>query len=186
MVGVPQPKRAGDFGGLLMKRWTVLPLGAAMALVVMLPASKAQEAGNRISAGLVADELRELGYSAKIDQDDSGDPRVNTKVDGYNWSVYFYECGSGALEARTCVSFQFYSGYTVAKTFPLQTINKWNTDKRYAKAYSYMQRDGTNNARIEIDVLMEGTQADPKQTFRAYFTKMKNSAEGFRKAIGFK
>jgi hypothetical protein len=169
-----------------MKRWAVLPLGAAMALMVMVAAANAQDAGVRISAGLVADELRDLGYSAKIDQDESGDPRVNTKVDGYDWSVYFYDCGSGLLDARTCVSFQFYSGYTVAKTFPQQTVNKWNTEKRYAKAYTYVQRDGTNNARIEIDVLMEGTLADPKQTFRAYFTKMKNSAEGFRKAIGLK
>jgi hypothetical protein len=169
-----------------MKQSTVWPLAAMSALVVLVAASKAQETGNRISAGLVADELRDLGYSAKIDQDESGDPRVNTKVDGYDWSVYFYDCNSGALEARTCVSFQFYSGYNVAKSFPQQTINKWNTEKRYAKAYTYVQRDGTNNARIEVDVLMEGTQADPKQTFRAYFTKMKNAAEAFRKAIGFK
>jgi hypothetical protein len=169
-----------------MKQWTVSLLAAALVLTVMVAASNAQDAGVRISAGLVVDELRDLGYAAKIDQDESGDPRVNTKVDGYDWSIYFYDCGPGALDARTCVSFQFYSGYTVAKTFPQQTVNKWNTEKRYAKAYTYVQRDGTNNARIEIDVLMEGTLADPKQTFRAYFTKMKNSADGFRKAIGFK
>ncbi|MGP0089713.1 MAG: YbjN domain-containing protein [Xanthobacteraceae bacterium] len=167
-----------------MNRLTLGLLAAALAL--MGAASKAQETGNRISAGLVADELRDLGYSAKIDQDESGDPRVNTKVDGYDWSVYFYDCGTGPLAERTCVSFQFYSGYNVAKTFPQQTINKWNTEKRYAKAYTYVQRDRTNNARIEVDVLMEGTGADPKQAFRAYFTKMKNAAEAFRKAIDFK
>lgn len=171
-----------------MKRWTAWLLAAALSLTVT--ASEAQqpasEAGDRVSAGLVASELQAMGYPAKIDQDESGDPRVNTKVDGYDWSVYFHDCGSGPLAERTCVSFQFYSGYTVPKTFPQQTINKWNTEKRYAKAYTYVQRDRTNNARIEVDVLMEGTRADPKQAFRAYFTKMKNAAEAFRKAIDFK
>ena len=169
-----------------MKRCMVWPLGTVLALIVPLAAAEAQEPSDRISAGLVVNELRAMGYSAKIDQDESGDPRVNTKVDGYDWSVYFYDCGSGPLGERTCISFQFYSGYNVAKSFPQQTINKWNIEKRYAKAYTYVQRDGTNNARIEVDVLMEGTQADPRQTFRAYFTKMKNSAEAFRDTIGFK
>ena len=78
-----------------------------------------------------------------------------------------------------------YSGYNVRNGFPLDAINKWNTEKRYAKAYTYVQRDKTNNARIEIDVRIADTGADPARTFRAYFTKMKSAAEGFRKAIGF-
>jgi acyl-homoserine lactone acylase PvdQ len=162
-------------------------LATALALVIAAAAADAQEPSDRISARLVVNELQAMGYSAKIDQDESGDPRVNATVDGFDWSVYFYDCASGPpLAERRCVSFQFYSGYNVAKSFSQQIINEWNIEKRYAKAYTYLQRDGTNNARIEVDVLMEGTQADPRQTFRAYFTKMKNSAEDFRKTIGFK
>jgi hypothetical protein len=44
--------------------------------------------------------------------------------------------------------------------------------------------DRTNNARIEIDVLIADTLADPAKTFLAYFDKMKNQAEAFRKFVG--
>jgi hypothetical protein len=170
-----------------MKQWTASSLAAALTLAAMVTAAEAQVLGDRISAGLVAGELKAMGYTATIDTDQSGDPRVSTTVDDYDWSVYFYDCDTGGVtDERACVSFQLYSGYSVAKTFPMETINKWNTEKRYAKAYTYLQKDGSNSARIEIDVLMEGTQANPVQIFRAYFIKMRSFTEAFRKAIGFK
>ncbi len=171
-----------------MKRWITRSIAAVSMLVATHSVSMAQDsskAGNGISAGLIASELRAMGYTARVDKDESGDPRVNTKVDGFEWQVYFYDCGTGEPEQRNCDSFQFYSGYNVRNGFPLDTINKWNTEKRYAKAYTYVQRDKTNNARIEIDVRIADTGADPARAFRAYYTKMKSAAEGFRKAIGF-
>jgi hypothetical protein len=158
-----------------------------LALLLLAQAGLASApsfADDGVSAGLIASEIRALGYAAKIDKDDSGDPRVNTAVDGYDWAVYFYNCGSGALEERTCRSFQFYSGYSTRKAVPLQTINKWNTEIRYAKAYNYMQRNGPNS-RIEIDVQIAGTSADAAQSFRTYFDIMKSRAADFRKRIGF-
>ena len=173
-----------------MKRWPVFSLTIAVSLMLLSPAANAQnasDANDHITAGFLAQQLRAMGLSAKIDKDESGDPRVNTKVDSYDWAIYFYDCAAGGdLENRGCLSYQFYSGYQVAASFPLATVNKWNVEKRYAKAYLYLQRDKTYNARIEVDVLVSGTGADPGRTFQAYFTKMKNSAEGFRKAIGFK
>jgi|SRR3954468_16780460 hypothetical protein len=138
-----------------------------------------------ISASRIVTELKALGYSADIDKDDSGDPRVNTKVDGYAWSIYMYDCDAGVLEDRQCSSFQFYSGYTPSKTTPLQTINKWNIEERYAKAYTSALKDRKVSSRIEIDVLVRGTEADPAKTFRLYFDRMKKKAIDFRKAIGF-
>jgi hypothetical protein len=169
-----------------MKSLIALPLAAAAALMVTVSVSLAEEAstGGAISASVVASQLQALGYAAKIDSDKSGDPRVKATVDGFSWDIFFYDCGSGALEQRGCASFQFYTGYTVPNDFSLQTINKWNTDKRFAKAYSYVKHDGKNDARIEVDVLIAGTLADPAKTFRAYFLKMKTAAENFRKAIG--
>jgi hypothetical protein len=169
-----------------MKSWIALPLAAAAALTVAASAARAEEsaASGTISASVVAGQLQALGYTAKINSDKSGDPRVKATVDGFAWDVFFYDCGSGPLEQRGCASFQFYTGYTVANDFSLQTINKWNTDKRFAKAYTYVKHDGKNDARIEVDVLVAGTLADPAKTFRAYFVKMKNAAENFRKAIG--
>jgi hypothetical protein len=180
----------------------IVALAAASALTLSSPASAAEPGqasppspsapppsspatgSDRITAAIIVKELRALGYSSKVDIDDSGDPRVNMTIDGYDWSVYFYECASGARDDRQCVSYQFYSGYTLSRAVAADLINKWNTQQRYAKAYTYMQRNGSHSARIEIDVHSAGTGADPAQTFRVYFNIMKEKAAQFRKTVG--
>ena len=157
----------------------------ALMFAVMSGGAYAQDAaGDRITGAIVLSELRALGQAAKLDADPDGDPRVNLKVDGHDWAVYFYNCGPGSLEQRACTSFQFFSGYKVANNFSPQVLNRWNTEKRFAKAYLVRPRDGSNNARIEIDVLLPGTGADPAKSFRAHYGRMKELAADFRKAIG--
>jgi Putative bacterial sensory transduction regulator len=146
--------------------------------------SPATGANDRITAAIIVRELKALGYSANVDTDDSGDPRVNMSIDGYDWSIYFYDCASGARDDRPCVSYQFYSGYTVQRPVAQDIINKWNTDQRYAKAYTYVQRNGSHSARTEIDVRSAGTGADPGRMFRVYFNIMKDKAVHFRKTVG--
>jgi ABC-type proline/glycine betaine transport system substrate-binding protein len=169
-----------------MKQWTILSVAFALTLGLMDSATmgQASDAGSGVSAAVISKVLKAMGYTAKINSDESGDPRVKTTVDGFKWDIFFYDCGTGALEERGCASFQFYSGYTVPQGFSMQIINKWNTEKRYAKAYMQVLADKSNNARIEVDVLVAGTLADPAQMFRAFFAKMKVRAEEFRAVIG--
>lgn len=150
------------------------------------PPSSAPASNDRITAAIIVRELKAMGYSSTVDTDSSGDPRVNMKIDGYDWSIYFYSCASGARDDRPCVSYQFYSGYTLKQAISPDIINKWNTEQRYAKAYTYVQSNGGHSARIEIDVLAAGTGADPAQTFRAYFGIMKDKAVQFRKTVGYR
>ena len=146
----------------------------------------APTSNDRITAAIIVKELKAMGHSSTVDTDDSGDPRVNMSIDGYDWSIYFYSCASGARDDRQCVSYQFYSGYTLKQAASADIINKWNTEQRYSKAYTYVQRNGSPSARIEIDVLAAGTGADPARTFRAYFGIMKDKAALFRKTIGYR
>jgi hypothetical protein len=157
--------------------------GPTTAPVPSSPPS-ATAANDRITAAIVVRELKALGHSSDVDTDDSGDPRVNMSIDGYDWSIYFYDCAAGARDDRPCASYQFYSGYTVQRPVSQDIINKWNTDQRYAKAYTYVQRNGSHSARIEIDVRSAGTGADPGRTFCAYFNIMKDKAVQFRKTVG--
>jgi len=46
-----------------------------------------------------------------------------------------------------------------------------------------LQKDGRLSSRIEIDVLLRGTDADPAKTFRLYFDRMKKKVIDFRKAM---
>jgi putative sensory transduction regulator len=148
--------------------------------------SSAAPSNDRITAAIIVTELKALGYSSTVDIDDSGDPRVNVSIDGYDWSIYFYDCAPGARDDRQCVSYQFYSGYTLKQPVSSDIINKWNTEHRYAKAYSYVQRNGSHSARIETDVRSAGTGADPGRTFRVYFNIMKDKAALFRKTVGYR
>lgn len=151
------------------------------------PSSRPTSSGDRITAAVISRELQAMGYLSNVDTDDSGDPRVNTKIEGYDWSIYFYDCAAGAArDDRPCTSYQFYSGYTMKQPVSPDVINKWNTEQRYAKAYTYVQRNGSHSARIEIDVRSAGTGADPGQTFRIYFNTMKDKAKLFRETIGFR
>jgi hypothetical protein len=166
-----------------------LTVAATLALLTMGGGAWAQSNEDRITAGIIANELRDLGYSAKIDADDSGDPRVNTAVDGHKWQVYFYDCSDGELEERRCDSFQFFADNSMRSPVPAALINKWNKEYRYAKAYLQQGNEPgcpaqrSCAARIEIDVLTAGTGADPARTFRAYFEVMRRRAAGFRKYI---
>ncbi len=103
--------------------------------------------------------------------------------------IYFYDCAAGTdLENRACTSYQFYSGYQVPAAFPLATLNKWNTDKRYAKAYFFVQSDKTTSARIEIDVLVSGTGADPSRTYlkKRRTVRMRSAKPSVSNRKGFK
>jgi hypothetical protein len=170
----------------MKQRATILAVGALALTAISFGAlAQSKGAADSITAQFVMGELQKEGFIAKLDKDDNGEPRLTFKVDGYEWSIYFYACAPGANETRACMSYQFYSGYTPDKTVPLAVINQWNTDKRYARAYNYIQKDGKTSSRVEIDVLAEGTQADRSQTFQAFFQKMKEATQEFRKHIGF-
>jgi Putative bacterial sensory transduction regulator len=148
--------------------------------------STASTSSDRITAAIITRELKALGYASTVDIDDSGDPRVNASIDGFDWSIYFYDCAPGARDDRQCASYQFYSGYTLKQAMSPDVVNKWNTDIRYAKAYTFRQSNGSHSARIEIDVRSAGTGADPARTFRIYFDIMKNRAAEFRKTVGYR
>lgn len=160
------------------------PSPSAPSAAPTAAAPAAAPSTDRITAAIIVRELKALGHSADVDTDDSGDPRVNMSIDGYDWSIYFYDCAAGARDDRQCVSYQFYSGYTLKQPASPDVINKWNTEQRYAKAYTYVQRNGSHSARIEIDVRAAGTGADPARTFRIHFDIMKDKAAQFRKIVG--
>ncbi len=165
----------------------VLSVGVALALATATPAAAQTASDNEgISAGNVRRVLRDLGYPVTIDMDSSDEPRVTTSVDGHKWQIYFYDCSKGALEERRCVSFQFFVDNWFPKPVSSALINKWNREYRYAKAYIQQGNEAGCPeergcaARIEIDVLITGTEADPERTFRAYFEVIRRRAAGFR------
>jgi hypothetical protein len=180
---------SGRFDGeLIMASALSCRTAISAALVLTASAALAQGAGNdRVNAKLVAAELKTMGLNAEIGTDDDGAPKVSTLVDDYKWVIFFYNCDQGGdIAERPCNSLQYFSGYTLEQPVALQTLNKWNTDNRYARGYVYVSKEGGNSARIELDALFFGTGGDPARTFRIHFDTMKRLAAEFRKAIGYK
>jgi len=183
---------------------TALPLAALLAAAALLGAGAAQAQGisepggparpnpgaapasDRVSAGLVLRELRQSGATAEIGTDSRGEPRIDAKVESYNWAVFFYGCDKqGALEERLCSSVQFFSGYTMNNPISAVTTNKFNAENRFIRAYTAVV-DQRFAARISMDVMFAGTGADPTRSFRSHFSMMKLQTAEFRKLINFK
>lgn len=149
------------------------------------PATPTTTTNDRIAPGIVLRELRAMGYQAELTAESDGEPRVTITVDTYKWAVFFYGCNKGGeLEQRSCLSIQFFSGYTLQQPVSAFTMNKWNAENRYTRAYTATPASGPA-ARISMDVMFGNTGADPAKNFRAYFNMMKHQTTEFRKLINF-
>ncbi len=149
------------------------------------PTPPANGAGDRVTAAIVMRELRALGYQAELSTASDGDPRIAVSVEGYKWAVFFYGCAKqGDLDQRSCLSLQFFSGYNVSQPVSAFTMNKFNSENRYIRAYTANTERG-QAARISMDVMFGGTGADPAKNFRAHLNMMKYQTSQFRKLINF-
>jgi hypothetical protein len=159
---------------------------AVLAITADASRAQAPAGADRISARMVANEIRLMGLPANVGKLDPTTPLVTTQVDGANWIVFFYGCEkSGDLEQRLCDNIEFHSSYVVSKAVPASVMNRWNMENRFARGYSLVDKDRRANARMEVDVLFAGTGADPARLFRGYFLLMRQLSFEFRKRIGF-
>lgn len=99
--------------------------------------------------GNSVDEILNLarGYgSASLETQSNGDPKITGKIEGVQYAVYFMNC----TDNKACEDLNFYAGFLDNKP-SLDTINAWNRDKRFGKAYL----DSDEDAVIEFDVNLE-------------------------------
>src|SRR6478735_9030701 len=81
--------------------------------------------------------IRELGFQAKLEEDNIGDPVIRSSSGGVDFRVYFYECKNN----KRCKSLHFSVGYDLADGASLDVVQEWNADKRFASAYLDEERD---------------------------------------------
>lgn len=93
--------------------------------------------------GIVA-HFNALDMPARLTEDSYGDPLIDFRYEGEHFSLFFYDCE----ENTNCLSLQFYSGYQTTEPVSLETINAWNTEYRFVRAY--LTDEGVS--RIEMDV----------------------------------
>lgn len=122
-------------------------LSTALASIAFFPTSASAEGAIVTAADpqSFVTFFGDNGYPAKLTEDSMGDPLIEFRINGERYDLFFYDCDNNT----DCQAVQFYSGYRVEGSVDLETINSWNEDRRFARAY--LTDDGAA-ARIEMDV----------------------------------
>ncbi len=92
----------------------------------------------------VVTAMQDAGYRALLETDDVGDPMIRSSDGGVDFRIFFYNC----TDHTDCRTIQFYVGYSEPTNATLETMNAWNRDNRFGRAY--LGDDGI--ARLEMDV----------------------------------
>lgn len=102
----------------------------AAVLVVfaaLTPPAVAQVVG---TADSIAAALRDYGLKADKGVDDGGDPKIESRIDGMHFSIWFYGC-----EDAACSSLEFRAGFDLDSPLSAAKVNDGNRTKRFGKAW---------------------------------------------------
>jgi len=116
--------------------------GIVLAIGLAAPASAEQILASNPQS--LINFFFEQGVPAQLKADSVGDPLVEFRVNSDTGQIFFYDC----TDNTNCLALQFYAGYKLDVPVDLETINSWNTDRRFVRAY----RTDDGAARIEMDI----------------------------------
>lgn len=120
-------------------------VGAALTAWGAMPAS-AQTVEARTPASVEA-ALQSTGYKPEMKKDSGGDPMILIDSQGYKMMVLFFGCKNNA----GCKSVSFYAATRKAKNIDLATVNKWNQQHRFGRAFLDSEGDPTLQLDIDLD-----------------------------------
>lgn len=120
-----------------------------LASVALPAAAQAPAAGEQIIDGGAVESVlaiaRRHGDATREDQM-NGNPGISGRLADTDYYIYFVNCDP----AGVCEDVNFYAGFSESQP-PLESINEWNRDRRFGKAYI----DYEDDAVIEMDVNLE-------------------------------
>ena len=150
-------------------------IARAAAIAASLSVAAPALAGNLVASDPdgIRNYLMEEGIPAKLTEDNVGDPLIEVRYFGTEFSIYFYGCTAN----QDCTSIQYFSGYATDWAIPLEAINSWNTNQRFARAY--LSEEGA--ARIEYDVFLgeDGMTTQDFDTALSIWTRNLSEFEDF-------
>ncbi|KFN44484.1 YbjN domain-containing protein [Arenimonas oryziterrae] len=129
-----------------MRRSPMFAAIAALLLSAGASVAQARDITTGISGAELVTVLQDNGYRAKLGVDGEGDPKVESAVAGYNFSIFMYGCEKGR-----CQSIQFQLGIDIKEGTTLDAINKWNRTRRFASVFM----DEENDPYIQMDLDLE-------------------------------
>ena len=137
--------------------------GSILLLGLTLSAgARAQTLVSAENPGDLVSIIQDLGFQAKLEADNVGDPVIRSSSNGVDFRIYFYECKNN----KRCKSLHFSVGYDLADGSSLDAVQLWNADKRFASAYL----DDEADPFLQMDINTEGgiTQKNFENTFELW------------------
>ena len=78
----------------------------------------------------VVEAIKEAGYKAVLSKSKTtGNPMIESAANGYDYSIFFYECEA----SKQCGSLQFMISFADDGTNTPQLANLWNKEKRFSQ-----------------------------------------------------
>lgn len=96
----------------------------------------------------VIDLVKTLSPDAKLDKASDGTPIIKVTDQAYNYSIYFEDCDEG----KACAALSFTVSFSPEDAADLAFVNKWNREKRPARA----MRDDDGSVSLQFDVSTYG------------------------------
>ena len=144
---------------------------STMFLTQMMPELNAADTVTGEKAEMIENLARGFG-SATLERRSNGEPYIVGRIDGTKYGIYFYGCENG----KACQSIQFSAGWSGTK-MTLESVNRWNRDKRFGKAY--LDKEG--DPRLEMDVNLDYgvTKGNFEDTFDIWTRVLKSFKNDF-------
>ncbi len=87
------------------------------------------------------------GWPATLITKPGDDPYIESTRNGLKFLVLFMNCDEG----KNCKTLQYYMGFSDAKGVALERLNKWNKEKRFARAYKDEEGDPVLEMDVDVD-----------------------------------
>ncbi len=145
----------------MMFRTGFVPLAMAAMMAAAPVSAQEQQATPTVTAGEPSSIVKALGaagYSATLETDDYGDPRITTDLSGREVSIWFYGCDEETR--KNCDSLQLVIGFDADKPMTAQQMLDFMDKRRFAS----MTLDDEGDPWMSWDIVT-GTEGIPQSVF---------------------
>ena len=123
---------------------------AATAAASSMSAPAAAELIDAKSPKKIAALLESQGWQTETSMENGQPPILKASRQGEVFAVTFQNCEDG----RNCRTLQLLMGFADTKQVPLDKLNEWNRDRRFARAYR--DEDGDPVLAMDVDLDFRG------------------------------